>query len=418
MQIRFSKYLIHRLLLISFCIPLAVAAAASPDSTAGDSLKINLEKAKGDTPWCAWIADALMSRYPKYAVYDTSNIKWDYDQALVEHALWNVWNKTGDRRYLNYLKRNIDYFLTPDGNLKTYNFNQFRLDDLLHGRTLLDLYKLTGDRKYKNAVDTLRKQIAEQPRTPEGGFWHKEIYPDQMWLDGLYMAEPFYSEYAEVFDEHRDFDDVARQFILMSKNSLDAVTGLIYHGWDYSRKQKWSDSTTGCSRVFWGRAMGWYIMGLVDVLDYFPKDHPDRRKLLTILRNLSESICKFQDNRTHLWYQVVDQPSRSGNYPEASASAMFMYAFAKGATKGYLPRKYFTISLGVFDGLVSNLMRLDSSGLPSLSNVCTGAGLGGDPYRDGSYEYYVSVPKSDDDFKGDGAFILGAVELEKAGLIK
>jgi len=404
----------NRFLLLFLVSSLAVAEAAQPDSTASEVPG----SARNGTPWSAWIANSLMTEYPHYAVYDTSNIIWDYDQALVEFAFWNVWKETGDSVYLSYLKSNIDYYLSPTGRIKTYNFDQFRLDDILHGRTLLNLYSLTHDPKYKYAADTLRKQLSQQPRTPEGGFWHKEIYPEQMWLDGLYMAEPFYAQYAAMFDRKQDFDDIVKQFVLMAKHARDSATGLMYHGWDYSRKQKWSDPATGCSPVFWARAMGWYMMGLVDVLDYIPKNSRHRSELVSILRRLSDSLVKYQDKKTSLWYQVVDKPGKEGNYLELSASSMFMYSFEKGARKGYLPHRYSQIALGVFKGLTSNLVRVDSSGLPVLTNICSGAGLGGIPYRDGSYQYYTSVPRRDNDFKGAGSFILGCVELERAGLIK
>jgi unsaturated rhamnogalacturonyl hydrolase len=242
-----------------------------------------------------------------------------------------------------------------------------------------------------------------------------------MWLDGLYMAEPFYAQYGAMFYEPQDFDDIAKQFILMARHSFDPKTGLMYHGWDFTKKEKWCNPETGDSPCFWGRSMGWYIMGLVDVLEYFPKDHPTRQQLISILRNLCGSLLKYQDRKTHLWYQIVDQPERKGNFLESSASAMLAYSFAKGAREKYLPKRFFNIARKIFDGLVNYSVEKTVTHLPNqsqlsfvLENTSGTIGLGGDPYRDGSYEYYVGVPRESNDFRGVGPFILAALESEKA----
>ena len=180
----------------------------------------------------------------------------------------------------------------------------------------------------------MRDQLKTQPRTSEGGFWHKKIYPSQMWLDGLYMGEPFYAEYAATFHEDAAFDDIAKQFILMELHSRDPKTGLLYHGWDESKQQRWADPATGHSPNFWGRAMGWYAMALVDTLDYFPQDHPQRGALLAILKRLAVAIEKYQEPKSGLWYEVLDKGSEKGNYLEASASCMFVYALARGRSRG------------------------------------------------------------------------------------
>lgn len=359
------------------------------------------------------MAVALIARNPDYVAYNVNDNKWDYEQGLIYNALWEVWYQTGDNKYYNYIRKNVDHFVTEDGKIKTYDFDKFRLDDIAPGRILLDLYQKTKNEKYKKAADILRKQLTEQPRTKEGGFWHKKIYPDQMWLDGLYMAEPFYAKYAEMFNEPSGFDDIAKQFILIYEHTKDPKTGLLYHGWDSSKKQKWADKETGVSPNFWGRAIGWYLMGIVDVLDYFPENHSARQKLISILNDVSESLLKYQDPKTNLWYQVIDKGNKEGNYLEASANSMFMYAFAKGARKGYLDLSYFQISKNIFNGIMNNFVKTDDDGYLSLYKTCKGAGLGGDPYRDGSYEYYINEPTRKNDFKGVGAFILGALEIER-----
>jgi unsaturated rhamnogalacturonyl hydrolase len=256
--------------------------------------------------------------------------------------------------------------------------------------------------------------LKSQPRTSEGGFWHKKIYPEQMWLDGLYMAEPFYAEYAATFREGADFDDIARQFVLMERHARDSRTGLLYHGWDESRKQRWADPATGRSPNFWGRAMGWYAMALVDTLDYFPKGHPQRAELLAILRRLAAAVEKYQEPESGLWYQVLDRGGAEGNYLEASASCMFVYALAKGVRQGYLPASYLKVARKGYQGIVGRFVETDAGGLVSLKGIVSVAGLGGSPYRDGSYQYYLSEKVVADDPKGVGAFLMASSEMERA----
>jgi len=362
--------------------------------------------------WPKLLSDAVIENYPKLAEYDMNRISWNYELGVVLNSIWKVWLKTKDPKYFNYVKKNIDYFISNEGNIKTYVFKKFRLDDIAPGRVVLDLYKATHENKYKIAADILRKQLSEQPRTKEGGFWHKEIYPHQMWLDGLYMAEPFYAEYAKMFNEPKDYDDIAMQFILMYKHTVDPKTGLLYHGWDESKTQKWANPKTGDSPSFWGRSIGWYLMGLVDVLDYFPKDHPQRKELISILQKECSVLWKFRDKKTDLWYLIIDKPNKKGNYLEASASSMFCYVFAKGANKGYLNKKYFNYAKDVFNGIKNNLIKTDKNGLPELINTISGAGLGGHPYRNGTFEYYAGEPKRTNDFKGLGPLISAALQLQ------
>lgn len=370
-------------------------------------------RASSPESWAVRMTDAVMSRLPNYVTYD-STMEWNYDEGVLLHAIWKVWEKTGNRKDFDYVKKSIDYYVTEKGTIKTYDFDQFRLDDITPGRVVLELYGATKERRYKEAAFLLRKQLREQPRIKDGGFWHKKIYPDQMWLDGLYMAEPFYAKFAKMFDEPSDYNDVARQFLLMADHARDPKTGLFYHAWDASKKQKWANPKTGDSPTFWGRAMGWYMMGLVDVLDYFPKSNPKRVELIRIFRNLASALLKYQDPRTKLWFQVVDKAGAKGNYIESSASAMFIYAFAKGAEKGYLSKAYLDAAGSGFQGLLKHEVIMGPHGYPTLLNTCGSVGLGGHPYRDGSYNYYVSVPRLENDFRGIGPFILAALELERS----
>ena len=374
---------------------------------------INKNYVKGDTLWAEYLTDVFIKRNPKHITYDINKIDWNYEEGVMLNAFWNVYQKTKDQKYFDYIKKNIDYYIDSSGNINTYVFKKFRLDDITPGSAVLDLYQATGNEKYKKAAELLRKQLSEQPRNKQGGFWHKEIYPHQMWLDGMYMAEPFYAKFAAMFNEAKDFDDIANQFILMAEHAKDSKTGLFYHGWDVSKKQKWADPKTGDSPSFWGRAMGWYLMGAVDVLDYFPENHPAREKIISIVKNLCVALMKVQDKKTNLWYLIVDKPGKAGNYLEASSSAMFMYVFAKGANKGYLDKKYFSYAKEIQKGLLNNLFKKGKDSYPDLTNTIRSAGLGGNPYRDGSFKYYTSEPKRVNDFKALGPFINGSLQLER-----
>ena len=344
-----------------------------------------------------------------------SPARWTYDQGLVLKGLEGVWLSTGDGKYFRYIQQAMDSYLNADGTIRTYQREDYNLDNVLPARNLLLLYKVTGLEKYKKAATLLHEQLREQPRTSEGGFWHKKIYPYQMWLDGLYMAEPFYSEYAATFHEATAFDDIAKQFVLVERHTRDTRTGLLYHGWDESKKQRWADPANGHSPNFWGRAMGWYAMALVDTLDSFPKDHPQRAELLAILNRLAKAVEKYQEPRSGLWYQVLDKGSQTGNYLEASASCMFVYALAKGVRNGYLPPAYLGVAKKGYKGIVDRFVRTDASGQLNLEGTVSVAGLGGNPYRDGSYEYYLSEKVVTNDPKGVGAFLLASNELEIAG---
>jgi len=271
---------------------------------------------------------------------------------------------------------------------------------------------VTQDERYAKAIQLLRSQMQTHPRTSEGGFWHKLKYPHQMWLDGIYMAAPFLAQSARIYDEPELLNDVAHQIILMEKHARDATTGLLYHGWDESRQQRWADPVTGTSPNFWGRAMGWYAMALVDVLDFFPSEHPQHSEISAILSRLAEAIGHYQDQETGLWYQIVDQGGKKGNYLESSASCMFVYALAKGTRLGYLDNKYAAAARRGYNGILKNLITVDSSGLVTIYQGCSVAGLGGDPYRDGSYEYYIGEKVIDNDPKAVGSFILASIEFE------
>ena len=266
----------------------------------------------------------------------------------------------------------------------------------------------------------LRQQLNTQPRTRDGGFWHKERYTNQMWLDGLFMAAPFYAECAATTlfcAAPTDFDDVAKQIRLMDQHSYDPASGLFYHGWDEKKTQAWASPTTGCSSNFWGRAIGWYAMALVDTLDFFPTNHPARGEIIATLQKLSKGVLRHQDPATGLWWQVMDQGGRKGNYLEATASAMFVYALAKGVNHHYLPDEYVPAITKAYQGMIEKFVKTSAGGQLVLTQCCQVAGLGftasGGRPRDGSFDYYVSEPVVENDLKGVGPFILAGLELQK-----
>ncbi len=355
-------------------------------------------------PWSVRMTDSVMRRDAPY--------RWHYECGLMHRAIEQVWLRTRDPRYYDYIKRDVDAFVGEEGSIKTYAVKDYNLDQISPGRSLFMLHHQTGEGKYKKAACLLREQLRGQPRTNEGSFWHKKVYPHQVWLDGIYMALPFYAEFAREFGEAAAFDDVAQQIIVIEKHARDARTGLLYHGWDESRQMGWADPETGCSPQFWGRAMGWYAMAVVDVLDYLPPDHPRRKNLAGIFERMVSALVRVQDAPTGLWYQVLDQGGRAGNYLEASASCMFVYAIAKGVRQGILAENCLDVARRGYQGILDNLIRVDSQELVNLENICGTAGLGGRPYRDGSYEYYVSEKIALNDYKGVGSFVLASLEME------
>ena len=268
--------------------------------------------------------------------------------------------------------------------------------------------------RYTKAAQLLRKQLDTQPRTNEGGFWHRKIYPNQMWLDGLYMAAPCYAEYSRLFNQPAGLEDVAKQFALVEKPLVDAKTGLLYHGYDESREQAWANKTTGQSPHFWGRGIGWYAMVLVDALDHFPASHPQRTALVTALQRLAPALARYQDPKTGLWSLVMGQEGRQGNYAEASGSSMFVYALAKGVRLGYRDKKYAAVARKGYDGLLKTFVATEATGALVFNGTVSAGGLGGKPYRDGSYEYYLTEPLRQNDLKGVGPFILASTEMEIA----
>jgi unsaturated rhamnogalacturonyl hydrolase len=363
------------------------------------------------------MTDSELQRTPDPRLIDfREKPKWEYTNGLLCLSILRVYEKTGDARYLNYVKSYADSMILSTGEILTYKMSDYNIDRVNPGRFLMALQKHSPEAKYQMAIDTLRKQMQGHPRTTEGGFWHKKIYPHQMWLDGLYMGSPFLTQYALKYNEPELFDDVANQFFLIDRYALVKETGLYKHGWDESKEQQWADKETGRSPHYWGRAMGWYAMAIVDVLEHFPTDHPKRAQLVETANRVASGVKKYQDSRTGLWWQILDLPNKEGNYLEASCSSMFTYFLLKGIQLGVLDETYTPVAKKAYQGILKNFITTNADGTVSLTNVCAVAGLGGNPYRDGSYSYYVSEPKRDNDPKGVGPFLMAALlmsELEQ-----
>jgi unsaturated rhamnogalacturonyl hydrolase len=301
------------------------------------------------------------------AMDDSAVARWTYEEGVVWLGLMKLWYSTGDARYVNYVRHQVDRLVDKEGNILTYRPDDYSLDNILCGRLLLSLYEVTLQEKYYKAAMRLRQQLKDQPRTAEGSFWHKKKYAEQVWLDGIYMALPFYAQYASLFHEDSAFDDITRQFSAIERHVRDPQTGLLYHGWDASGKEKWAVQTaavtSGHSPNFWARAMGWYGMALVDALDYFPARNPGRDTLLAILQRYAAAIRNMQDPATGLWWDILDRPGQAGNYPEASASAMFVYTLARGVREGYLPASYRGLAEKGYRGLVEKVVVNDPKGI-------------------------------------------------------
>ena len=341
----------------------------------------------------------------------SNTAEWDYDVAYLGQAIAEL--GTIDQKYAKYRADYINHFVLEDGNILNFKTEDYNVDKVSPAKNLFSMFRETGDVKYKKAIEHVVDQMKSHPKTKEGGYWHKKIYPNQMWLDGIYMASPFLAQYAKENNQPAWFDVIAHQIILVYKKTLDEKSGLLYHAQDESKEQKWADPVTGRSSYFWGRALGWYVMAIVDVLDYMPKDHPKRAQILEIYKKTIDAVLKVQDKETGVWFQIINLPERKGNYPEGSGSAMFTYAIAKGAKRGYLGKDYLKLANECFDSLLKVFIKVDDKGQLTMINICGGAGLGGTPYRDGSFEYYVSEQIVPNDCKGVAPFIMAAIELNR-----
>ena len=366
--------------------------------------------------WSIKIADTILSKcengyHPKMANH------WGYVAGMTLKAFDWLSEWSGIEKYHQVMRKHMDLYIQENGTIRGYSIEEYNLDHINKGKNLYSLWDRTGEERYEKAIQQLVTQLEGQPRTSEGGFWHKKIYPFQMWLDGVYMSAPFLAQYAKTFHAPECFDEVARQILMIESKTRNPQTGLLHHAWDESKEQRWCDKATGRSFHIWGRAMGWYSMAIVDSLEHFPVNHPKRGQLMGIFERMAHAIKNVQDQDSGLWYQLMDQNGRESNYLEASGSCMLTYALAKGIRLGYLSGIEQEVVIRSYEGIHQHFVTEDEDGV-HLHGICKGAGLGGAKYRDGSYEYYMSEQIVSDDLMGVAPFLLASMEMEKLAEVR
>lgn len=364
-----------------------------------------------------YIDQLLEKSSPQAPVWNIEKIKegkkpsWNYIDGCMIKAILELYHIKKDCRYLEFADRFIDYFVRDDGSIASYDPKEYNLDNVNAGKTLFDLYHLTGKEKYRKAIDTVYSQLKGQPRTSQGNFWHKLIYPNQVWLDGLYMAQPFYMQYELTYNEGKNCQDSCQQFFHVYELMRNSRNGLYYHAYDDSRKAFWCDKVTGLSANFWLRALGWYAMALIDTVEIMPDSMADERgELCRIYRELIDSMLPYQDEETGMWYQVVNRGGISPNYLETSGSAIFAYAIMKSVRLGLLEPSYFTYGKKAFDGICKKYL-WEKDGELQLGGICLVAGLGNKEMREGTFDYYMREPIVQNDAKGVAPLILAYVEV-------
>lgn len=337
---------------------------------------------------------------------------WNYIDGCMLTALLQMADILQDGRYSSFVESFVDSFIGPDGTIRTYAAEKQTLDDINEGRVLFPLYAMTGKEKYRLAAEKLHQALEKQPRTHEGSYWHKAIYPNQVWLDGIYMAQVFSALYEKHLGQG-DYTDVLTQLRTVRRRMFDEEKRLYYHGYDASRTAFWADKDTGLSRSFWLRAMGWYAIALADLAEILPRGDA-RAEVAALLKEMLEGVLPYADGQTGMFWQVVDQPGREGNYLETSGSSMLAYAMLKGARLGILPKEYAAQGKRTFDGIVGKYLTFREDGI-DLGGICLVAGLGPEDNRrrDGTYQYYISEPVVCNDAKGVAPLVLAYTEVRR-----
>ncbi|MDX3772979.1 glycoside hydrolase family 88 protein [Chromatiaceae bacterium AAb-1] len=366
--------------------------------------------------WSERLAASEMMRQTPYYAYGgwdyerKRHTNWEYTTGLLLQAYDDLLQVRPNPQWSQVISDVVDSFITAEGDIRTYDIRKYNIDSLNTGNILLREYLKNPQPNYRKALDLLRKQLAEHPRTADGAFWHKKIYPHQLWLDGVYMGMPYLAFYSAEFENGTALDEVVKEFKLTYQLLRDQQTGLYFHAWDEAKQQPWANADTGLASQFWGRGIGWLGMALVDVLDYIPAGRDDlRQPLLDMINDLAATLVKYQDQDSGVWYQIVDQAEATGNYLESSGSAMFTYFYAKALNKGYLPASYRETAVKAYQGLVNEFVLVHPDNSISLINTCQVAGLGFG--RDGSYHYYMTEPVFRNDAKANGPFIMAGVQV-------
>ena len=365
-------------------------------------------------PWSVRMAESEMIRTPKGWQLDFSTApKWNYCHGLVLQSMMDVYDRYGDKKFYDYALAYADTMVQNDGSIMTYKVDDYTFDRLNSGRILFRIYEQEKQEKYKKAMDLLRTQFDGHPRNDDGGFWHKKVYENQVWLDGVYMSMPYYAEYAFRNNDVDVYQDIVNQFRTVAKHTYDAGNDVYRHACDVSKRQKWADPVTGQSQHCWGRAMGWFAMACVDVLDFMPEHEPGREEILAILEKLVKQIKDRQDAKTGVWYQVIDRSGDEGNYLEATCSTMFVYTLLKAVRNGYIDPSYKDVAEKGYRGILKEFVKVDENGIVSIEKCCAVAGLGGKNNRSGDYQYYLNEPIRANDPKAVGPFILASLEWER-----
>lgn len=364
-----------------------------------------------------YIHQLLKTSSPQAPVWNIEKIKegsqpsWNYMDGCMIKAIIELYHITKKEEYLTFADDFIDYFVEEDGSIKSYDPEEYNLDHVNAGKTLFDLYELTGKEKYRKAIDTVYSQLEGQPRTSTGNFWHKMIYPNQIWLDGLYMAQPFYMQYEITYHQGLNCKDSYNQFIQVYDLMRDLRNGLYYHAYDDSREAFWCDKVTGLSDNFWLRALGWYAMALIDTMEVMPEALSDEKNELNrIYQELIDSMLPYQDEESGMWYQVVNRGGIAPNYLETSGSAIFAYAIMKSVRLGFLEESYFIHGKRAFDGICERYLS-EKDGELQLDGICLVAGLGNTEMREGTFDYYMREPIVKNEAKGVAPLILAYIEI-------
>ncbi len=339
---------------------------------------------------------------------------WNYEDGCVLMGAQYLYEATGEDRYLDCVRIFMDRYIGEDGSIRHYVPTDFNLDKVNNGKSLFFLYKVTGEEKYKKALDLIMSQLRDHPRTECGSFWHKQIYPYQIWLDGLYMAQPLYMQYETMFNGGENYNDITNQFKNARKYLFDDKTRLYYHAYDEKKQMKWADKETGCSHNFWLRSIGWYLMALVDCCELVPEESFEHYKTYAeLFKEAVKGILQYQDPETKLFLQLVNMPEVEGNYLETSGSTMVAYAIMKACRLGILQaEKYRRIGEDIWNGILKEKLVMED-GRPHLTGICLVAGLGPKDERDGSVEYYLSEPIVSDEEKGAGVLMMAYSEYLK-----
>jgi len=353
----------------------------------------------------------------KEAILEDWTARWNYIDGCMLKAILDFYNATKNQKYIEFVDSYVDYYIKDDGSILGYNVEELNCDHINEGKVLFQLFDYTKKEKYKKALDLLYSQLQMQPRTKSGNYWHKKIYPHQIWLDGLYMVQPFLLEYDRRYRGFEGYRDVFQQFEFVYHTMRDQQTGLMYHGYDETKSMFWANPQTGLSPSFWTRSQGWYAMALVDTIETMDEQYFfEYQSLQQYLKSILDALLKVQDDKTQMFYQVSDQGHREGNYLETSGSCAIAYALMKGSRLGYVPSYYYDYGLQIYEA-VSKDKLYEENGSIHLGDICLIAGLGGMPgmgdykLRDGSYEYYISEPIVEDDAKGVAPFLFSAAQV-------